>query len=88
MAIIKKKTWPEYFEEVLVGKKNYDLRLNDFEAKEGDVLVFEEWNPKTEKYTGRVVEKKITYVGKFDIKNSFWTEEEIREKGFQIFSLE
>ena len=29
MTIIKKKTWPEYFEAVASGKKNYDLRIND-----------------------------------------------------------
>ena len=65
MAIIKKKTWPIYFEAILSGKKNYDLRLNDFDIKEGDVLVLEEWDPESKEYTGRKIEKKVTYVGKF-----------------------
>lgn len=89
MAIIKKKTWPEYFEAVLSGKKKYDLRLNDFDVNVGDVLVLEEWDPKTKKYTGRKIEKKITYIGKFKIDDYFTnSEQEIKEKGFQIMSLE
>ncbi|MCJ7786787.1 DUF3850 domain-containing protein [Patescibacteria group bacterium] len=44
MAIIKKKIWPEYFELVKSGKKRIELRLADFDAKEGDVLTLEEWN--------------------------------------------
>lgn len=43
--INKKKVWPEYFENILSGKKKYELRLNDFDVKEGDVLVLEEWDP-------------------------------------------
>jgi ASC-1-like (ASCH) protein len=88
MAIIKKKTWPGYFNEVTSGRKKYDLRLNDFEIKEGDTLVLEEWNPETKEYTGRKLEKKVTYVGKFKIDKLFWKEEEIREKGIQIISLD
>lgn len=88
MAIIKKKIWPEYFEEVASGKKKFELRLNDFEVKEGDTLVLEEWNPKTKEYTGRKTEKKVSYVRKFKINELFWPEEEIKEKGIQIISLE
>ena len=85
---IKKKIWPEYFEAVVAGKKKYELRLNDFEVKEGDILLLEEWDPKLKKYTGRSVEKKVTYVGKFKIDALFWPEEQIKEKGLQIISIE
>lgn len=88
MAVIKKKTWPAYFELVLQGKKNFDLRLNDFEVKEGDTLVLEEWDPETKAYTGRNIEKIVTYVGKFKLDDLFWPENEIKEKGIQIMSLE
>ncbi|MDD5750782.1 MAG: DUF3850 domain-containing protein [Candidatus Pacebacteria bacterium] len=88
MAIIKKKIWPEYFDAVASGKKKYELRLNDFEVKEGDTLMLEEWNPKTEEYTGRKVGRKVTYVGKFKIDELFWPEEQIKDKGIQIISLE
>ena len=71
MKTIKKKIWPEYFEAIIAGKKKYELRLNDFEVNEGDILFLEEWDPKTEKYTGRKIEKRVTYVGRFKIDELF-----------------
>ncbi|MBI4992059.1 MAG: DUF3850 domain-containing protein [Candidatus Harrisonbacteria bacterium] len=88
MSIIKKKIWPEYFDAVASGKKKYELRLDDFEVGEGDVLVLEEWDPKIGKYTGRKKEKKVTYIGKFKIDKLFWPEEQIKQNGIQIISLE
>ncbi len=88
MAIIKKKTWPEYFDLIASGKKKFDVRLNDFDLQEGDVLVFEEWDPKIKKYTARKVEKKVTYVLPCKMDQLFWPEEEIKEKGLKIISLE
>lgn len=87
MKTITKKCWPEYFEAILSGKKKYELRLNDFEIKKGDALVLEEWDPKTKSYTGRSIQKRVTYVGKFKIDQLFWSEDEIKEKGLQIISL-
>lgn len=88
MAIIKKKIWPQYFEAVAAGKKKFELRLNNFDVREGDTLLLEEWDPQSKSYTGRVTEKKVAYVGKFRIDQLFWPEEEIKEKGIQIISLE
>jgi len=85
--MIKKKIWPGYFDDVASGKKKYELRLNDFEIEEGDILVLEEWNPETKEYTGRKTEKKVSYVGKFKTDKLFWPEEQIRKKGIQIISL-
>ena len=59
--VIRKKTWPAYFEKVLSGEKRFEVRLADFECKEGDLLVLEEWDPETEEYTGRHLTKKIGY---------------------------
>ena len=83
---IEKKVWPEYFEKILEGKKRYELRLADFECKEGDILILKEWNPQQKKYTGRVVEKTVTYVGKTK-GQSFWPQEEVEKYGFQIISF-
>ncbi len=86
MRRIEKKTWPEMFEEVLNGNKNFDLRLNDFEVSEGDVLVLKEWDPEKKSYTGREVAKKISFLLKTeDLK--FWNKEEINKKGFIVMSL-
>jgi len=89
MAVVKKKCWPEMFDLLYSGKKKFDLRLGDFEVGEGDTVRFEEWDPKTGDYTGRVLEKKVTYVMKADVKNLFtWSKEEIEEKGLLVMSLE
>ncbi len=87
MAEIHKKIQPQYFEAILSGKKNYELRLNDFEIKEGDVMVLEEYDAETKNYTGRKIEKQVTWVGKFKMDQLFWSEEQIKEKGMQIISL-
>jgi len=87
MKKVEKKTWPELFNAVYSGKKKYDLRLNDFDIEEGDILVLKEWDPKTKEYTGRVTEKEVTFVGKFKIDSLFWSKEEIEEKGIQVISL-
>jgi len=88
MSIIKKKILPEYFEAIVSGKKKFELRLNDFEVNEGDTLILEEWNPELKEYTGRKMEKRVTYVKQFKIDELFWPKEEILEKGIQIMSLE
>ena len=80
--------WPEYFEAIKFGKKKFELRLNDFDIKEGDTLILEEWNPKIKEYTGRKIEKKVTYVGRFKLDELFWPKKDIEEKGIQIISLE
>jgi ribosomal protein S17 len=84
---IKKKTWPELFQKILDGEKKFELRLADFKCEPGDTLVLEEWDPKTQKYTGRKLEKKVTYVLKTkDIK--FWPKKDIKKYGFQVISLD
>jgi len=86
MNKIEKKCWPEYFEKILSGDKRFELRLADWECKAGDILVLKEWNPKTKEYTGRAIEKEITYVLKTkDI--HLWPKEEIEKYGFQIISI-
>lgn len=89
MKIIEKKIFPEYFEQVLNGKKTFELRLNDFEIHEGDILILKEWDPETKNYSGRNVEKKVGYVGKWKVEDltKFWTQEQITENGIQIISL-
>lgn len=80
---IEKKIWPEFFEKILSGEKTADLRLADFESEVGDVLFLREWDPKIKEYTGRTLEKKITYV--FKTKDyDFWPKEEVAKYGYQI----
>jgi len=89
--MIIKKVLPEYFQDIVDGKKKYELRLNDFDINPGDTLVLEEWtsaDPKNRQATGRKLEKKVTYLRKFKFQNLWFSEEEIKEKGMQIISFE
>jgi len=83
---IKKKTWPEFFELIMAGKKRFDLRVADFDIQEGDILVLEEWDPKTKEYTGRKIEKKIDYVLKFGL-NDFGQKQAIEKNGIYIMQF-
>jgi len=88
---IIKKVLPEYFQDIVDGKKKYELRLNDFDIEPGDTLVLEEYTSadrNTRQATGRRLEKKVSYLSKFKIQDLWWTEEEIKEKGIQIISFE
>jgi len=86
MKKIEKKCWPEYFEKILSGDKTFDVRLADWKCESGDTLVLKEYDPHHNRYTGRVIEKKIAYVGKTkDFK--FFTKKEIDKYGFQIIGF-
>jgi len=87
MAIITKKIPLEYFELVKIGKKKFELRLAEFDVKEGDLLVLEEWDSVKKEYTGRKIEKYINYVFKFDL-DAFGQKEEIIQKGLCIMQFE
>ncbi len=83
---IEKKIWSEYFQKILDGSKTFEVRLADFECNPGDILVLKEYNPETKEYTGRVIEKKVTYVSK--TKNfKFWPKEDIDKYGFQVIGF-
>jgi hypothetical protein len=86
-----KKVLPDYFQDIVDGKKKYELRLNDFDVQVGDILTLEEWtsvDPLTRKATGRKIEKKITYLCKFKLQDLWWSKEDVNKKGIQIISFE
>ncbi|MDE1865594.1 MAG: DUF3850 domain-containing protein [Candidatus Micrarchaeota archaeon] len=83
---IEKKCWPEPFQKIVEGAKTYDLRLADWECNPGDVLVLREWDPKTKSYTGRSIEKIVTYVGKSKDQAHF-SKEDVERYGFQIIAF-
>lgn len=83
---IEKKIWPKFFDKILSGEKKFELRLADWECNPGDILVLREWDPEKKDYTGRVLEKEVSYVLKTkDVK--FFTPEEIEKYGWQIISF-
>jgi ASC-1-like (ASCH) protein len=86
MTEIRKKVLKEYFEKILSGKKNFEVRIADFECKEGDVLILEEIDDKRN-YTGRKIEKKVKYIAK--TKNfNFFKQEDVDKYGFQVIGFD
>ena len=83
---IEKKVQPAYFQRIFDGVKTFELRLADFDCKEGDVLILREWDPKTKEYTGRVVEKTVTYVIRTK-GQEFWAKEDVDKFGFQVIAF-
>jgi len=66
MAVIHKKIWPKWFKIMKAGKQNTQVRLADFKIKPRDIFVLNEWNPKTKKYTGKTLRKKVKRVTKIN----------------------
>lgn len=51
------KIYPKYFEDVLSGKKKFEIRKNDRKFCVGDVLFLKEWD--NIEYSGREVKAKV-----------------------------
>ncbi len=56
------KTWPEYFQAVLDGRKLFEIREADRPFAAGDTLMLREYRPTFEDYTGREVRVEVIYV--------------------------
>ena len=87
MTTIHKKVWREYFEEIMSGKKKFELHLTDFKVNEGDILILEEWDKDKKEYTGRKVEVIANYILKTK-GLTFWSPEDVEKHGFQIIQFE
>ena len=68
------KTWKEYFQEVFLGRKTFEVRKNDRDFQKGDTLILEEWDNKKQEYTGRRMVMNVSYIlqgGQFGIEEGF-----------------
>ena len=89
MRTIEKKVWPEYFRKIKENKKQFEVRLADFEIEEGDILILKEWNPKNKQFTGEEIKVKAGFIIKIpDGMEKFHTKEEIDKNGFYVISLQ
>lgn len=88
MKVIK-KVWPEFFRKIKSCDRIFQVRLADFKIKKGDVFVLMEWNPKTKKYTGRKVTKKVGSVLEIpkDMRR-FYSEKDIKRYGLYVMELD
>ncbi len=56
------KTWKEYFQLMESGDKSFELRKDDRNFKIEDELLLMEYDKETEKYSGRKLSFKISYI--------------------------
>ena len=53
------KSWPLFFGMLNGGIKHSEVRVNDRNFQIGDELLFREWNPHTQAYSGRTCQRQI-----------------------------
>lgn len=56
------KCWPEPFDAMWRGLKNFEVRFNDRDYKRGDILYLREYILAEKRYTGRSMKTKVDYV--------------------------
>lgn len=61
MRIHPLKTWTEYFQAVNRGDKTFELRVNDRNFQNGDILLLQEWVEDIG-FTGDVITVVVTYL--------------------------
>lgn len=62
------KCWPEFFQAILERRKTHDLRRSDDRTfRVGDLLKLREFDPKSERYTGRDQTVEVTYITSADV---------------------
>lgn len=90
-AIHHKKCWPPFFDDIVSGSKNFEVRLGDFDVAPGDLLAFEEYVPgkhvpEAGMATGRICARIVTY----SVKTrgfTFWPQEQVAEHGFTVMGI-
>lgn len=63
------KVWPRYFKPIIEGRKKFEIRKNDRNFAEGDVVILREWVLDRSRsddgdgyYTGRQVRKRVGFI--------------------------
>lgn len=56
------KIWPEHFREVLSGAKPFEIRKDDRGFTVGDLVCLREFEPTTQDYTGRELQRRISCI--------------------------
>lgn len=79
------KAGPKTFWSIAEGEK-VAAYLNDHNIVPGDIVTFNEWDPKKQEATGRYIVAKLTHA---DITNplDFYDEESINEHGMKLLGL-
>jgi hypothetical protein len=84
-AIHYLKIWPAFFEDIHIGLKRFEVRVNDRNYRVGDWLRLREFDPKSGAYTGREELVEVTYVTPSDMFfDVFGIDDEIVVLGIKI----
>lgn len=86
LKIHELKSWPHLFAPIAFGQKQHELRHADRNFQVGDHIWLREYDPKTEKYLGREILAKITYIT--DSNNPCALSDNGLNDGFCILSIE
>jgi ParB family chromosome partitioning protein len=62
MAVHELKAHPKPFQAMRAGLKTFEFRKDDRGYRAGDLLVLNEWHPESGRYTGRYLDKYVTYI--------------------------
>ncbi len=84
---IYKKVQHKYFEILLEGRKQFEIRLADFKYKPGDILVLLEQKKGTKKLSGRKFECEILFTINTKTAEKFWPKRKIDRYGLAVLSL-
>ncbi len=84
---IVKKVQHEYFEALLEGRKQFEIRLADFKYKPGDTLVLLEQKQGEKELSGKKLECEILFTINTKTAEKFWTKKKIDRYGLAVLSL-
>lgn len=84
---IYKKVQQEYFEAIIEGRKQFEIRLADFKYKPGDTLVLLEQKQGAKKLTGRKLECEILFAINTKLSEKWWPKKKIDKYGLVVLSL-
>ncbi len=68
------KTWTEYWSQIALGIKRFEVRKNDRNFQQFDTLRLMEFEPVSQRYTGRWVERNVSFIlhgGQFGIEDGY-----------------
>lgn len=68
------KVWTEFWDDLDMGIKTFEVRKNDRDFKVGDTLVLKRYDPIKQEYTGRSTIRRIAYIlhgGQFGIEQGY-----------------
>ena len=68
------KIYPEYFQLLKCEIKTFEIRLNDRNFQASQQILFKEYDPKTNSYTGELLMREISYVfygGEFGVEPGY-----------------